>query len=136
MKLKIDYYIVPVTLVIGAIVTIILAILHLGWNYYLIGLFTSLLTHGMIIKQNYKLSKFAAEDPEKKLYNPKKVVYSGYLIRSLVFIAVFAVIIYTCRIWETKDNIWLVVTALAGFLTLKIALIGGYLIFRKKVDEA
>lgn len=135
MKMKIDYYIVPATLVIGVIVTIILAVCKLGWNYYLIGLFTALLTHGMIIKQNYRLSRLATNDPEQKLFNPKKTIYTGYLIRSVVFIAVFGVIIFNCKIWENKDSIWLVVTALAGYLTLKVVLIGGYLIFRRKVDE-
>jgi len=134
MKLKVDYYIVPASLLIGAIVTIILAICHLGWNYYLIGLFTSLLTHGMLIKQNYRLQKLALEDKEAITYNPRKIAFSGYALRLLVFVAVFGVIIYKFKD-NLKNNASLIITTLCGYLTLKIVLIFGYLIFRKKVDK-
>lgn len=134
MKLKVDYYIVPVSLLIGTIVTIVLAILHLGWYYYLIGLFTSLLTHGMLIKQNYHLQRLALEEKEAVTYNPKKIAYKGYLLRLLVFGAVFFVVIYKLKD-DLKGNAWLIITTLCGYLTLKVVLIFGYLLFRKKVDK-
>ncbi|MGM9969878.1 MAG: hypothetical protein ACI35S_05725 [Anaeroplasma sp.] len=131
---KIDYLIVPISLGVIIIVTIILVICSLNWKYYLIGGMLGLLTHGLMVKQNLRMARFSQIDPEHKVYNPKKSSLLWLLARMLVTFGVFFVLIYM-SIDKNGKNVAIIDTliALGGYLTSKVIFIILLLIFREKV---
>ena len=135
MKNKADLLAVPVTLVIVTIITIILAIVKFGWVYFLIGSLVGLMNHGLMLKQSYRIQRYAELDPEGKTLNPKKTALIWYMLRVLVFVAVFVALIYKADIANDKMGIWYVVLALAGYLLCRIIFIIFLIISRKKVDK-
>lgn len=137
MNSKANYLVVPITLLVAVVVTIILAICKLGWNYYLVGVMTACLNHGLLVKQTFRIERYAKLDPEGKTLNPKKTVALWSLLRTIVFIGVFVSLAFISNIANDKNGIWLIVTAFAGYLTLKIVLIACFLGFKEKkvVDE-
>lgn len=134
MKVKNNLLIVPITIVIVTIITIILGLLKLGWYYYLVGALVGLMNHGLLVKQTYRLARLAAHDPKGEIHNPKKTAILGIGLRFLVFIAVFLVLAYKANISADKNNIWLIITAFLGYLTLKVVLIITLIINRRKVE--
>lgn len=135
MSLKISYLIVPISIVLVAIITIILAICGQGWYYYLLGALAGLLNHGLLVKQTARIERFAKLDPEGKTLNPKKTALLWYFLRVLVFVGVFVALAFKANIAEDKNGIWLIVTALGGYLTIKVVMIICLLISREKVKE-
>ena len=89
MENKANLLAVPITLAFVALGTIILAILKFGWVYFLIGALVGLMNHGLMLKQSYRITRYAELDPEGKTLNPKKTALIWYLMRVLVFVAVF-----------------------------------------------
>ncbi len=132
MSVKANYLVVPITLLVATIVTIVLAICKLGWNYYLVGTMTALLNHGLLVKQSFRIERFAKLDPEGTTLKPKRTVALWSLLRVIVFIAVFVSLAFKVDLANNKDGIWLLITAFAGFLTLKLVLIVCFLVFREK----
>ncbi len=135
MSLKISYLIVPISIVLVAIITVILAICGQGWYYYLLGALAGLLNHGLLVKQTARIERFAKLDPEGKTLNPKKTALLWYFLRVLVFVGVFVALAFKANIAEDKNGIWLIVTALGGYLTIKVVMIICLLISREKVKE-
>lgn len=133
MKLKIDLLVVPITFVVAGIITIILAATGQKWDYYLIGTLVALMNHGLLVKQTARLTRMAKLDPEHKLYSPKKTVALWYFLRVLVFVSVFAVLVYKSNFRENSSAIWYIVTALGGYMTYKVIFIILALTFREKV---
>lgn len=134
MNLKNNLLVVPITLLIVTIVTIVLAILKLGWYYYLVGALVGLMNHGLLVKQSHRMARLAAYDPKGEIHNPKKTALLGIGLRFIVFIAVFIVLAIKANISINKNNIWLIIIAFLGYLTLKLVLIITLLITRKKVE--
>lgn len=134
MNYKNNLLIVPITIIIVAIVTIILAVLKLGWYYYLVGALVGLMNHGMLVKQTARMTRYAQLDPKGETLKPKNVALIGLGLRFLIFIAVFVVLAYKADISTDKNNIWLIITAFLGYLTLKAVLIIFLIINRKRVE--
>ncbi len=135
MENKANLLAAPITILVVAIGTIILAILQFGWYYFLIGGLVGLMNHGLMLKQSYRMARYAELDPEGKTLNPKKTALIWYLIRVLVFVAVFVVLIYKADIANDKMGIWYVVLALAAYLICRLIFIIFLIIGRKKVDK-
>lgn len=132
---KINYLVAPITLLIVLIVAIILGICQLSWKYYVIGAMVSLLCHGLMVKQNARLERFAKIDPENKVYNPKKSALLWYLLRFVVAAVVFAALIFMANVKDNPHAIIDILIALAGYLTLKIVFIVLLLTSREKVKD-
>lgn len=134
-NLKIEYLIVPITLAVGGIVTAILAATHQGWSYYLIGLMTALLNHGLLVKQSFQIERNAKLDPEGKQLKPKRTMMLWYFLRVLVFVGVFVSIAFKADLKNNSQGVWYFLTAFGGYMTLKAVLIVLVLIFKGKVKE-
>ena len=135
MENKANLLTVPITLVLVATGTIILAVLKFGWVYFLIGALVGLMNHGLMLKQSYRITRYTELDPEGKTLNPKKTALIWYLLRVLVFVAVFVALVFKADIANDKMGIWYVVLALAGYLLTRIVFIIFLIIGRKKVDK-
>ncbi len=131
-ELKIKYLVVPISILLIAIVTVILAVTTKnGWRYYLIGGALGLLTHGLMIKETARVARMA-KDP---LFNGRKSAILWFLVRMLVVAGVFVGVAFVSK--EDLNNpdktnlvIDLVIT-LAGYMTVKIVFIISVLILKK-----
>ena len=135
MENKANLLAVPITLVAVTTVTVILAILRFGWVYFLIGALVGLMNHGLMLKQSYRIARYAELDPEGKTLNPKRTALVWYFLRVLVFVAVFVALVFKADIANDKMGIWYIVLALAGYLLCRIIFIIFLIIGRKKVDK-
>lgn len=136
MNQRNNYLIVPISFLIVGIVTTILAICKLGWYYYLVGALVGVMNHALLVRQTFKIERYAKLDPEGQTLKPKSVALIGLGVRFILFIAVFLVLIVKADVQTDKTNIWLIVTALLGYLTVKVVSIVVLLICsRRKVDE-
>lgn len=135
MENKANLLAVPITLVAVATGTIILAVTKFGWVYFLIGALVGLMNHGLMLKQSYRMARYAELDPEGKTLNPKKTALIWYLLRVLVFVGVFIALVFKADIKNDKMGIWYVVLALAGYLLTRIIFVIFLIIGRKKVDK-
>lgn len=135
MNLKVSYLIAPITMIVVTIVTIILAICKQGWDYYLIGALVGLMNHGLLVKQSARIERYAKIDPDGKTLNPKKTTIIWYFLRVLVFVGVFVALAFKANINKDLNGIWYIITALGGYLTLKVVLIICLIICRGKVKE-
>ena len=135
MENKANLLAVPITLVAVATGTIILAVVKFGWVYFLIGALVGLMNHGLMLKQSYRMARYAELDPEGKTLNPKKTALIWYLLRVLVFVGVFIALVFKADIKNDKMGIWYVVLALAGYLLTRIIFVIFLIIGRQKVDK-
>ena len=135
MENKANLLAVPITLVAVTTVTVILAILRFGWVYFLIGALVGLMNHGLMLKQSYRIARYAELDPEGKTLNPKRTALVWYFLRVLVFVAVLVALVFKADIANDKMGIWYIVLALAGYLLCRIIFIIFLIIGRKKVDK-
>ena len=55
MKKENNYIVIPITILIVGIITIILALLESGWYYYLLGSLVGIMCHALLIKQSIKI---------------------------------------------------------------------------------
>lgn len=135
MSLKVSYLIVPITLLLATVITVILAVCGQGWYYYLIGALVGLMNHGLLVKQTARIERFAKLDPEGKTLKPKRTVALWYGLRVLVFVGVFVALAFKADLKNDSQGIWYIITALGGYLTLKLVLIICVLACRGKVKE-
>jgi hypothetical protein len=135
-NLKANLFVTPICIVIGAIVTIVLALLKQGWSYYLVMLAAGLLVHGLFIKSTVKIANGIEADPEGKFFNPKKESTKGYIIRSLIFIVVYAALVYKADIKNTDNGLWNCLYGALGYLTYRLVFIICILIFKTKEVDA
>ena len=133
---KINVMVVPITLFIVIIVTLLLVFLtpksYELWKFYLIGSLLGLMLHGMMVKENARLKRFNKLDPEHKTFNPKKSAILWFLLRMLAFGAVFFTMGYISKDAERIVLIVRLLTALGGYMTLKIVFLIICIIFLKK----
>lgn len=135
MKKENNYIVIPITILIVGIITIILALLESGWYYYLLGSLVGIMCHALLIKQSIKIKKYAQVDPEGKLFNIKKTSITGSLTRFALFVLVFIVLAYKASEQTVHNPIILILIAFGGYLTLKVVLIVTTMIYAKKVKE-
>lgn len=135
MELKNKYLVVPITILIVGIVTIILAIVGIGWYYYLLGALVGIMCHALLIRQSAKIERLTQLDPEGTKINPRSLYIPGLLARFGVFISVFLVLAYKASTQTEHNMILLILIAFFGYLTLKAVLIVTLLLYRKKVEE-
>lgn len=121
---KINYLAVPITLGIAILITIILAVCGQNWKFFLIGVMTSCLTHGLMVKQNHRMTRMVQLDPEHKVYKPKKSAILWLLLRMLVTFGVFGALFAMSGIKEDKMKAFIsIMIALAGYMLLKVVFI-------------
>ena len=129
-ELKIKYLVVPISLLIITIVTIILVFTTGdGWRYYLIGGALGLLTHGLMVKEAARLTREA----KNKDSNPRKTAIFWFLARMIVVIGVFVGVAFLAKKGAEDDKTKLVISmviTLAGYLTCKIVFITSILILK------
>ena len=136
MNLKISIFVVPITWIVAAIVTIILWATHYDWMYYLIGVCTGLLNFGLMIKMNRRIVRMSELYPDTAAVMAKRQAWIGVLLRLLVFAGVFLAIFFK-EVYNMPDDhgMWNLVIAFGGYATVKVVLILVYLIFRRRVSE-
>lgn len=129
-ELKIKYLVVPISLLIITIVTIILVFTTgNGWRYYLIGGALGLLTHGLLVKESARIER-EAKDP---LFNARKTAIFWFLARMVVVIGVFIGVAFLAKKDAGDDRGMLVISlvvTLAGYLTCKLVFITSVLILK------
>ena len=129
-ELKVKFLVVPISLLIITIVTVILAITtDSGWRYYLIGGALGLLTHGLLVKETARIARMA-KDP---LFNARKTAIAWFLIRMVVVIGVFVGVAFLAYKDAASDKTKLaidMVITLSGYMTSKIVFIVSILILK------
>ena len=136
IDLKISLFVVPITWVVAAIITIVLWATHYDWMYYLIGVCTGLLNFGLMMKMNRKIIRLSELYPDTAQVMAKRQAWIGVLLRILVFAGVFLAIFFK-EVFQNEDEsrAWHLVIAFGGYATVKVILVIVYLIFRRKVSE-
>ena len=129
-ELKIKYLVVPISLLIITIVTIILVFTTGdGWRYYLIGGALGLLTYGLMVKEAARLTREA----KNKYSDPRKTAIFWFLARMIVVIGVFVGVAFLAKKGAGDDKTKIVISmviTLAGYLTCKIVFITSILILK------
>ena len=135
-NLKSNYFTIPISFGIVALVALILYLCGVGCKFYLIGAALGCFVHAMMVKQTTRIAKFAKIDPECKVFNPKKSSILWFLVRTIVTIAVLAAVVYISGYKDnSKEGIINIALTLAGFTTIKIVFIACLVIFREKVHK-
>jgi hypothetical protein len=134
-NLKANLFVTPISILVGGIATAIFAIAKLPWSFYLLGLMGGLLTQGLFIKTNNRIVKYMEKDPEAKIYNPRKDMAIGSIIRTLVIIAIFISAIVKADVKNNENAMLDILFTVFGYTTYRIVFIACLLIFRDKEDE-
>lgn len=130
---KINFIVVPVTLVIIGIVTLVLVLTKQEWKYYLIGGMLGLMCHGLMVKQNARISRMSKLDPTETVFHPKKSAMLWYALRFALVVTVFVVLGFLAPKDPREKFVISMLIALGGYLTLKIVFLIILLCFREKV---
>ena len=133
--MKANILVVPLTLAIVAIVTVIILIFKKDWTlFWLIGSFVGLLTHSLMVKENARIVRYSKLDPEQTTFNASKSAKLWYAMRFLVFAGIFLVLAFMAKINEDKMNFLKLVIALGGYTVSKIAFIVLLLTIKEKKE--
>lgn len=135
-RLRANLFISPITILVGTVVTIILALCKAPWMNYLIGIVVGLLTHGLFIKMNMNMVKKMELDPEGKIYDPRRASIINSLIRITLVVVVFAVVIFTADVNNNSNAVWEILCTFFGYLTFRIVMILCFIIFKEKEDDS
>ncbi len=129
---KFGIIVVPISWAIGAIVAIILGVWgpDRWWLSYLLGLMTALLNFGLMMKSNRRLAEKTKNQEEIK---PKRMALTGYSVRIIVFVAIFATVCYSQ--FKTENPRFFAIPMIIGYLTLKLVIIAYGIIKRGKVNS-
>ena len=130
---KINFLVVPITLVVVGIVTVILLVCKQDWKYYLIGGLLGLMCHGLMVKQNARMTRMTKVDPLHTAFNPKKSAILWYALRFSLVIVVFVVLGFLAKDKPRIDFVVSMIVALAGYITSKIIFLIMLICFREKV---
>ena len=122
----------PITIGVGTLAVIVFLIAKLPWNYYLIGLFTGLLSNGVLIKFNRIIAANLEKDPECKSYKPTTTLTLGRIIRTALVIFVILGVVFKTDLPNNKDGLWDVMFTIFGYLTYRIVFIICILVFKDK----
>lgn len=130
---KINFIVVPISLLAIGIITLILFLTKQEWKFYLIGGFLGLMCHGLMVKQNARISRMTKLDPTQTVFNPKKSAILWYLLRFVLVIAVFVVLGFLAPKDPRQKFVISMLIALGGYLTIKILFFIILLSYREKV---
>lgn len=135
-EMLINFIVVPITLLLVLTVTIILLVVTPKemnlWRYYLIGSMLGLMTHGMMVKQNARISRLTKADP---LFSPKKSARLWFMLRMFLVASILVICALIAKFYEESSTETLVIkliVALAGYMTLKIVFITTTVLFLLK----
>ena len=134
-NLKANLFVTPISILIGGIATAVFAICKLSWSFYLLGLVGGLLSQGLFIKMNHRIARNMEIDPEAKIYNPRKDMAIGSLVRTIVVIAIFVSAIVKADVKNNTNAMWDILFTVFGYTTYRIIFIACLIIFREKEDE-
>ncbi len=130
---KINFLVVPITLGVVGIITLVLFLCGQDWKYYLIGGMLGLMCHGLMVKQNARMLRMTKLDPTQTVFNPKKSSILWYLLRFVLVLVVFVVLGFLAKDKPRQEFVISMLIALGGYLTLKIIFLIILLCFREKV---
>ena len=134
-NLKANFWVVPITLLVTTIISLILGFCGQNWKFYLIGSLLGLMNHSIMIKQNARITRFSKLDPDHLTFNPKKSALLWYLLRSVLFLGVFISLIFLSDIKNNHQAIWDIVIALGGYLVMKIIFVLCLVFFKEEKVE-
>ena len=129
-NLKANIMTSPITMGVGLIAVVIFLITKLPWSYYLIGLVTGLLSHGLLIKMNRRVERNLEKDPECKIYNPTIAIRLGSLLRIVLVVLIVLAVIFKVDLPNNKDRFIDVIFTIIGYLTYRVVFIICLLIFK------
>ena len=129
-NLKANIMTSPITMGIGMIAVIVFLITKLPWSYYLIGLVTGLLSHGLLIKMNRRVARNLEKDPECKIYNPTIAIRLGSLLRISLIVLIVLAVIFKVDLPNNKDRFIDVIFTILGYLTYRVIFIICLLIYK------
>ncbi len=132
---KINFLVVPISIGIIGIVTLILFLCKQYdlCKYYVIGGMLGLMCHGLMVKQNARLTRMTKVDPLHTAFNPKKSAILWYALRFSLVIVVFVVLGFLAKDKPRIDFVVSMIVALAGYITSKIIFLIMLICFREKV---
>jgi hypothetical protein len=131
-NLKANLFVTPICIVVGGIVTLVLALTKQAWTFYLVMLMVGLLNHGLFIKSTAKIANLMALDPEGKTFNPSKASMGGYMTRTALFVIVFVFLVYKADLKNNPNGLLACLLAILGYLTYRFIFFICILIFRDK----
>ena len=134
-NLKANLFVTPISILGGGIAAAIFAITKLPWAYYLIGLVGGLLTQGLFIRTNNRIMINMEKDPEAKIYNPRKDMATGSLIRTMVIVGIFLAVIVKADVKNNTNAMWDILFTVFGYTTYRIVFSACLLIFGDKEDK-
>ena len=134
-NLKANLFVTPISILIGGIAAAIFAILKLSWAYYLIGLVGGLLTQGLFVRMHNKIALNMEKDPEAKIYNPRRDMSFGSLVRTIVIVAIFLAVIVKADVKNNPNAMWDILFTVFGYTTYRIVFIACLIIFRDKEER-
>ena len=133
---KINFIVVPITILIVGIVSLVLFLVakhDVYWKYYLIGGLLGLMCHGLMIKQNARIARMSKLDPTETVFHPKKSAMLWYALRFVLVVTVLVVLGFLAPKDPREKFVISMLSALGGYLTLKIIFLIILLCFREKV---
>ena len=133
---KINFIVVPITLLIVGIVTLVLFLVgknEVWWKYYLIGGMLGLMCHGLMVKQNARTIRMTKLDPTGTVFYPKKSAMLWYALRFALVVTVLVVLGFLAPKDLREKFVISMLSALGGYLTLKVIFLIILLCFREKV---
>ena len=129
---KINFFVVPISIVLAGIITVVLVLTHQDWKYYLIGVLLGLMTHGMMVKQNARLVRLNKLDPNHTAFNPRKSAILWFLLRFVLVAGVMVVLGLMARNDERTVLVIKMLIAAGGYVTVKIVFIILLLTIKKR----
>ena len=129
---KINFFVVPISIVLAGIITLILVLTKQDWKYYLIGVLLGLMTHGMMVKQNARLVRLTKLDPNHTTFNPRKSAILWFLLRFVLVAGVLVILGLLARNDERPVLVIKMLVAAGGYITVKIVFIVLLLTIKKR----
>ena len=131
-NLKANLFVTPICILVGGIITLVLALTKQAWSYYLVMLMVGLLNHGLFIKRTTKIANMMQLDPEAKTFNPQKESMVGYLIRMALFVVIFICLVVKADPKNNPDGLLSCLIGALGYLTYRFIFLICILIFKDK----
>ncbi len=129
---KINFFVVPISIVLAGIITVVLVLTKQDWKYYLIGVLLGLMTHGMMVKQNARLVRLTKLDPNHTTFNPRKSAILWFLLRFVLVAGVLVILGLLARNDERPVLVIKMLVAAGGYITVKIVFIVLLLTIKKR----
>ena len=116
-------YFIPINLLISLVVTTVLYFCNLEFIYFLFGTILALITHALMVLQNNDFFEILKAEETRLTFHPKKTAILWYLLRVLIIIGYLVLMVFLSDIMHSNDRLVIIITFVAGYLTVKILFI-------------